>query len=631
MPKFPPSWRTAAVAIWILLCTLVSFAVQGQVMEPVANWFQYLPLMAKVHDPALYPRDDFIPILMEKTPSWFWWTLGKLLPTVNPYPYLLILNLMTRLANALLIYGIARHFARDWRAGLFAVFLLSGQADTVLGRGDINWPYFTHTAFSVPLILSSLYLLLRQRPCAAFAVAGAIWNVHLLNAAYYSLFLLFYVVLRWRAQQPRRWLACTALFLLFILPVLPRILPGLHTEGADELWMAHATAYHEKLLSPFTQPLEAWLRFAGYLALFLLLIRRENNAGVRSIAGAMLGMWGVLYGLGFVFTYWIPLPLFLKLQPCRCTDVFILFFFAWFSRDLLRGLRGQDLTESVLHWGLLALLYFFNLRTYPGPFKETMTAIWLLLVSAKTWREMGPSSAQRLDEGHLFLAVAWGGALYALVLLCVSNRWLATSQPVVAVMLSRRTILLTSLLFFIGAAYLIQRLRSAAPPPGPLPRRVALVLLLGLLAFLWTQRAVESAVTRRAHRGHSFFDRFNPTLYEAAHWCRENTPVDSLFVVPPYSGGFRSESLRSVFASWDEQLAIWIAPPFIREYDHRLHLLGYEPYSGRNPRSSWYPTREQLLKVRAAYGADYLVIETPKLMPLPLLYRNPGYAIYRIE
>ncbi len=631
-PMLSPTQRNTAIAAsWILLCTSVSFLVQGQLMEPAANWFQYLPLMAKVHDPTLYPRDDFVPLLVEKTPSWFWWVLGKWVPTVDPYLHLFWLNFFTRLVSTALLYWIAAGLAHDRRAGLIAAFLLSGQVDTVLGRGDIHWPYFTHTAASIPLLLLSLGFLLRRRWYAAFAVAGLLWNVHLLNAAYYSLFLLFWLLLSRQTLGRQRVLGCAGLLLLFALPILPRIVSVLLTQPVNGIWLHHATRYHEKLLSPFEQPLLDWLRFAGYLLLFVLMLRKQSTPQLRAPGQSMLAMWVILYCLGLLFTHLVPLPLFLKLQPCRCTDVFLLLFFVWLSQDLLQGLTSDKLSERGLHWALLTLVYYFNLRTYTSPFKETLTALWLLLVLSKAWCELYPGSREGTERQRLSTAVTWGSIAYLIVLLVLFNPWLKDTFPWILVVALRRSLLLSTLLFFLAAAYLVTRFRLTPPMPNSRRLKAFTFLLLLFLGVEWSQRTLQGALARQARTGHFLFDRFHPAFYQAARWCRQHTPPAALFIIPPYRGGFRSESLRSVFVSWDEQLALWIAPQYIREYDRRLRLLGFEPYPEQDPRTTWHPNLPQILGVQEEFGADYLVLETFKLMPLPIVYRNAQYTVYDLR
>ena len=227
----------------------------------------------------------------------------------------------------------------------------------------------------------------------------------------------------------RRSVRCVGLALLFALPVLPRLFSALTAGGADEVWMQHALAYHERLLSPFAQPLDAWARFSGYLLLFFVMVRRRRDAWIRHTGWAMLGMWGALYLLGYLFTALFPLPSFLKLQPCRCTDIFLLLFFAWFACETLEGLRRGPLCERALHWALLALLYFFNLRTLSSPLKDSLTVVWLLLVLAKTRLAFFPTSRQSLEERRLWSAGIGGSVVYVILVLPASYRGVFTRAP----------------------------------------------------------------------------------------------------------------------------------------------------------------------------------------------------------
>ena len=155
-----------------------------------------------------------------------------------------------------------------------------------------------------------------------------------------------------------------------------------------------------------------------------------------------------------------------------------------------------------------------------------------------------------------------------------------------------------------------------------------LILLLGLECF---QLAVGEIIHDLQQGKTPLFSSFRTQFFDAARWCRDHTPKDSLFVIPPYRGGFRGESLRSVFVSWDEQVALMVAPDYIPEYDHRLRLLGIQPLSHEDLDRMWYPTREELLSVRDEYGADYIVIESFKLLSFPLVYENSGYCVYQLN
>lgn len=617
-------------SLWIAVCTLLSLLLQRQVMEPTANLVQYLPLMFHSHDPTLYPGDDYVQLLVERTPNWFWWFLGKALPTVNPYPHLLALNILSRLAGGGLIYWIARKLTGDWRAGLIAVFLLSGQADTVLGRGDINWAYFTHTAASVPLLLLSLGLLLNGRTALAFFIAGVTWNVHVLNAAYFSLFLLFWLFFRRETLSGKNVLRCAIAAIVPALPVLPRLFSGALGGGVDEVWWVHALAYYNRLLSPFQQPLSDWVRFGGYLFLSLLFIRRQPKGRARAIGKAMLAMWGVLYGLGALGVELYPLPFFFKLQPFRCTDVFILWFFVEFAKNQREGLASKDLTVRVLYFGLLLLLYFFNLKARPNEVKLVFTLLWIVLALLSGWSQWRPQDRSNKSLGPVFRALAWGSTTYAMALMAISIPWVFNASDALIVFVQQRHLLWSTWICFVAGAWLVLRLMPARPVDTRLVR-VTTALLLVLLAAEWIQRTADFSIRRSRAMHHWLFDHYHPDFFDAAYWCRVYTPKDALFIVPPYRGGFRAESHRSVFASWDEQLTFMIAPDYVKEYDRRLRLLQFDPWATPDSHRDWRPAPEQLLKIQREFGAGYVVIERDKSLPFSLLYRNGQYSVYRLD
>ncbi len=103
---------------------------------------------------------------------------------------------------------------------------------------------------------------------------------------------------------------------------------------------------------------------------------------------------------------------------------------------------------------------------------------------------------------------------------------------------------------------------------------------------------------------HLFYDRYQIAFFDAAHWCRAHTPPDALFIVPPYRGGFRAESLRPVYVSWDEQLALMVAPDYVSEYDRRLRMLDYDPFLSEASRPVWNPSLSAIRAVSEESGAD---------------------------
>ena len=273
----------------------------------------------------------------------------------------------------------------------------------------------------------------------------------------------------------------------------------------------------------------------------------------------MFAMWFSLYILGTLFIEWIPLPFFLKLQPFRCTDIFLLLFFPWFAREIFRGF-SKSLTCRILHSGLFLLMLFFNLKTYPSILKDTLTLCWLILVFAKIRQEEFPERKNRITEQRFFQALTWGSVLYVVFLMVTVNHWTAAWGLARVILGQDRFWFWTMGAFFIIGSYLVILLKI---PYSNLPvlslKRITLYLVI-LLGIELLQIIVGTVTTELRREGHFFYSRYHPLFFEAARWCRDHTPKDSLFIIPPYRGGFRGESLRSVFVSWDEQVALMIAP-----------------------------------------------------------------------
>ena len=248
-----------------------------QVMEPTGNLVAYMPLMAHSSDPTLYSKDDFVPLLVERTPTLFWWILGKCFPLDHPYGYLFALNILIRFCIVSIVYRMVKTLAKDWRAGMIGVVLFSGSVDTVLGAGDLYWSYISHTPFSVPLLLLALYCLYRKRWLACFALTGLAYNIHILNAAYFSLFLFFWTLFQWKTLGWKLLVKCWGLAGIFALPVLPQTISGILQSEVNPVWQMHILDYHRQLLSPYHLPLIDWLRFGGYLLFFLLMLRKSQS------------------------------------------------------------------------------------------------------------------------------------------------------------------------------------------------------------------------------------------------------------------------------------------------------------------------------------------------------------------
>jgi hypothetical protein len=142
---------------------------------------------------------------------------------------------------------------------------------------------------------------------------------------------------------------------------------------------------------------------------------------------------------------------------------------------------------------------------------------------------------------------------------------------------------------------------------------------------------------------------FGPaTAWEQIQTCaRDRTAKDALFITPPekwwlYGSDWRTFSERATLATHSELLMIALAP---RHYDHwkerfvRLSPGAIERFNGnffenqQIVRDAFYAlTPAELLRVAADYDVDYIVLQQPHTLDLPVLdCRNPEYQIFQVE
>jgi hypothetical protein len=141
-------------------------------------------------------------------------------------------------------------------------------------------------------------------------------------------------------------------------------------------------------------------------------------------------------------------------------------------------------------------------------------------------------------------------------------------------------------------------------------------------------------------------------------WCRENTPGDSRFIVPPEMWSFRNFSERSVYFQWVDGAAMHWDPSYVPVWRERLAdihgdlpamghqwaLLGNKRYpslfipgADKLPPSpleiAFYGlTSQDVLRLNAKYHLDYLVTKaTAPALPFPILWQGTYYRLHALN
>ncbi|MDI6784038.1 MAG: hypothetical protein QME64_08105 [bacterium] len=118
-------------------------------------------------------------------------------------------------------------------------------------------------------------------------------------------------------------------------------------------------------------------------------------------------------------------------------------------------------------------------------------------------------------------------------------------------------------------------------------------------------------------------------------WAKENSNKDSIWLTPPYLSGFRLRSQRSTVVEWKDGAMSLFNPRYAVEWHQRLQDFGINLKTNYDLHPMIYHyhslTEQELLQIATKYHAQYLVVEKPKIFPLPSLYSNSQFNVYVIS
>jgi len=117
---------------------------------------------------------------------------------------------------------------------------------------------------------------------------------------------------------------------------------------------------------------------------------------------------------------------------------------------------------------------------------------------------------------------------------------------------------------------------------------------------------------------------------EAALWSKDNTPIDSLFVTPPYAQGFRVWSERSQLPDWKDAGIGNYAPRFALISLDVMKGYGFQP--GMDEKYLESITSETIITVGKKHGADYAILPMGKSTQLNCIeFMNKKWQIVALN
>lgn len=542
--------------LFFLACTVFTILFVGYLFG-TGDQVIHLPFIRKELDPTLYPDDTFVE--MRHQHYTYFWRL------FFPLARLGLLEVSMFVVYVLVVY------AAFWALWILAEELFHNPLTNVLSVaalafphvGFAGWPAFEFSllprTFVFPFLLITIILYLRRRYLLAFALAGVLYNLHVVSVNFLLAMFLFNALVQWRAVGWRNVLAGLALFGLCALPVLLwRSSQASLDLSLRPEWLsivARGTLNNLFFLfAPYPYIILPTLSGLGMLALFAIAHRAYPSPTHGRTILYFMGAVVLILLVAVITAHWLPITLIIQSQIVRVGVFAIVFGYLYFAHYLAREYQAGRLVGW--DFGLLTAALI-----------GTVIAIVPLM--------------------------AWA-----------IQRWIKPR-------LARRTL-------------------SVALQAGML----ALTLGLAFQFDLWRP-------------GLQIFAPRTPFV-EAQVWARDNTPKETLFIVPPekwwiYETDWRVFSERAttpqlsdllMVAFVPQYLEIWtpgfeqVAPGAAAQYQGDLFAnwgMGAKAYYGLS--------NSALLQIARDWHADYLVVDKTQspARPWPVAYENSQYLIYNLR
>jgi len=103
-------------------------------------------------------------------------------------------------------------------------------------------------------------------------------------------------------------------------------------------------------------------------------------------------------------------------------------------------------------------------------------------------------------------------------------------------------------------------------------------------------------------------------------WAKNNTPNDSLFLIPPAQTGFRIFSQRAIVGDIKDGAVVMYSKPYAYQWYRIINDL--ENYSLFND--------VKFKSLKTIYNFDYIVTKSSQKLEFDLIYQNQMYSLYKI-
>lgn len=586
----------------ILVCLIIALSHLLYHGYQFGDWNHgiQIPILKSYFHPELYPNDSMV-----ATRSYFITFYFLFLAVIERiFGHLETIFLIGFIITETLFFIAVYHFAysvfKERNIAIIAIILFF-TGKLIIGGDLIHWNHNNHTHAVFPFILFSFALFLNGHKKSAYGLLGFSANIHIQSVAYVlPMFVLvsFIDFLKSRKSNGFRngimsLLKEYGFFVIFALPCLVWAFSK-SGEPLTPEWILQLRARSSHHSFPLS-----WDKkdFVEYLLLFsfgvvLWSITFKNSQDKQTHWKFFWFSMVVLVfcGIAIVFAEFVPLKIILRVQLFRSTK-FLTIFIVLYACYVINYLFGKNMLYKALGLGTFLVLFFAGYSNFLALllllyiFAEYRNLHWgviLFVISVLVLRVFTPHEGfptkLNADEIVLFIRPFFEDKLRATLMILI--------------------------VFWLAMKMQIRKWLTYATS-------FAIILIIGLYII---PSLHEKFVPPIENRGN---------WIDAQIWAKENTPLDAMFITPPYLQSFRVFSERGVVADWKDGTQQYFDIQYSYIWWERINDLG------KNDKNYYDNLPEdQLLKLCKKYDATHIVFPTVKVLDLPLAHENKEFRIY---
>ncbi len=563
------------------------------------NHGHQIPTILKFADPSLYSSNDiFYKFVIEN--SLYYRIMGEFSKVINLEILFFVSYLISSLIFLLSIYYITKYLFKKQEIAIIAsIFLILPQPAMGTEFTFRNITY--HITLAIPLLLASIYFLIKDKPIISLILLGISFNIHaLLSIFLLGMYTLYYAI-NFKEINKKHFTIGIIILLVLISPLFLIYGHGdLSLITADKEYITIMKQIDKSHSFPTTWTRAQYITnitliiFSALIVFYLFKNKKLNNTH-KKIAYLLSAIPAYMI-IGFVFTIIYPIEIVVALQFFRSTIFLTMFIMIYLAYILYKLWEENNTHTKILVIYTAASIILFDYL--PALFASIILAIKICF----------PKKYKNITSIAIF-------ALSIITLLSL----LITLEPYATILKGHALSIV--ILTLLGIVLL------------KLPKisNLKIIILPLILLLILTVRIQDKDITNI--KDYIQLNKDKTSWENVQLWIKDNTPKDATILAPIYRNGFRTYSQRSVYLEYDLGWGAHFSKELAKKWVEQLNKIGKVKEINRQNLEQLYKNlkEEKIIQLAKEEKITYIVTEKEQILKMPILYENQDYTIYLIE